>query len=77
MYVCAYWVGKIVYPALSGPALRYRLAAAAERRMLEFNAQNLANTACAFAMADQSTTLLFAAQLGSSIAKLPSHSVIS
>ena len=37
------------------------LARAAERRLGEFNAQELANTAWAFATADQPDALLFAA----------------
>ena len=42
-------------------ALFIALARAAERRVGEFNAQNLANTAWAFATADQPGARLFAA----------------
>ena len=42
------------------PPWRYRLARAAERRLGDFNVQNVANTAWAFATASQSDAQLFA-----------------
>ena len=43
------------------PPWRYRLATAAERRMGDFEQQNLANIAWSFAAAGQHDALLFAA----------------
>ena len=53
---------KIVCPALSGPALALQVfARAAERRLGDFNVQNLANTAWAFATLGQADVQLFMA----------------